>query len=97
MRNGASDKLSRSLDLEPEEVFNLLGAQIREELYPLMGEEGIIDQCIEEEIAALQEAKFLWQNNPHEQAIALMQQSSNERVVQIGEALASGDTCGLAI
>ena len=103
MRNGASDKLTRSEDLTVEEVFTLLYQQVREELYPLgwyVVDESM-DESMDESVALVarqyvrdvDEAKRLYD----ERGVLALLASDNARVRSIGLAITNDDYSILAM
>lgn len=102
MRNGCSDRLVRigetGTDLTFEEIINTLyRGQVSEELGPPF-DDPEIEKCATEMNEAADLALKIWQISSNDEAAAqAMQRTDNQYVIEIGEALESGDWSALAI
>lgn len=102
MRNGCSDRLCHVQDKNPDmpfhEIMELYRGQISEELGPPFDDDAQTEKCANEMNEAADLAEEIYnQHNDDQAAAEAMQESENAYVVDIGEALESGDWAPLAI
>lgn len=95
MRGGASDRLYHASSLSIAEVLDLYYQVIREELYPLIEEEGIETEITSCELAHVIATAMYQQHG--DDAPRYMKQSLHPYVRGLGYAIESGDYSDIAM